>query len=320
MSAQIKLEKQDHIAILTMSNPPANTWTRDTLVALKELVVELNADKNIYSNDLAIKSAKKLLKSVNSKSIDFLIYCTQTPDYLIPTNACVIQNTLKLKKNIGAFDINLGCSGYVYSLSIAKSLIVSGQAKNILLITSDTYSKFIKKNDLTTKLIFSDSSTSTFISYKKSKNSFKILNSTYGTDGSGHKDFIVNNFGSRFWNYPKKNGEFIYMNGANIFNFTLSEIPKAVSQFLKKNNLNPNKISNYIFHQANEFIVKSLQRKLNIPNQKIIVDVKNIGNTVSGTIPIILNRNSKKIKSGKYVLLIGFGVGLSWGVSLIKKN
>ena len=278
------------------------------------------ADKNIYSNDLAIKSAKKLLKSVNSKSIDFLIYCTQTPDYLIPTNACVIQNTLKLKKNIGAFDINLGCSGYVYSLSIAKSLIVSGQAKNILLITSDTYSKFIKKDDLTTKLIFSDSSTSTFISYKKSKNSFKILNSTYGTDGSGHKDFIVNNFGSRFWNYPKKNGEFIYMNGANIFNFTLTEIPKAVSQFLEKNNLNPNKISNYIFHQANEFIVKSLQKKLKIPKQKIIIDVKNIGNTVSGTIPIILNRNSQKIKSGKYVLLIGFGVGLSWGISLIKKN
>ena len=117
------------------------------------------ADKNIYSNDLAIKSAKKLLKSVNSKSIDFLIYCTQTPDYLIPTNACVIQNTLKLKKNIGAFDINLGCSGYVYSLSIAKSLIVSGQAKNILLITSDTYSKFIKKDDLTTKLIFVSDST-----------------------------------------------------------------------------------------------------------------------------------------------------------------
>ena len=129
------------------------------------------ADKNIYSNDLAVKSAKKLLKSVNSKSIDFLIYCTQTPDYLIPTNACVIQNRLKLKKDIGAFDINLGCSGYVYSLSIAKSLIVSGQAKNILLITSDTYSKFIKKDDLTTKLIFSDSSTSTFISSKKSKNS-----------------------------------------------------------------------------------------------------------------------------------------------------
>ena len=189
-----------------------------------------------------------------------------------------------------------------------------------MLITSDTYSKFIKNKDLTTKLIFSDSSTSTFISYKKNKNSFKILNSSYGTDGSGHKDFIVNNFGARFRQNPKKNGEFIHMSGANIFNFTLSEIPKFINKFLKKNKMSLNKIDHFIFHQANELIVKSLQKKIGIPNNKIIIDVKNIGNTVSGTIPIILNRNLKKIKSGKYVLLIGFGVGLSWGVSLIKKN
>ena len=277
------------------------------------------ADKNIYSNDLAIRSAKKILKTVSTQSIDFLIYCTQTPDYLIPTNACIIQEKLKLKKNIGAFDINLGCSGYVYSLSIAKSLIVSGQAKNILLITSDTYSKFIKKNDLSTKLIFSDSSTSTLISSKKTKDSFKILNSTYGTDGSGHQDFILNNFGTRFWKRPKKNGEFIYMAGANIFNFTLNEIPKAISEFLKKYNFNFDKISYFVFHQANKFILKNLQKKLKIPDQRIIIDVKNIGNTVSGTIPIVLNRNLQKIKSGKYALLVGFGVGLSWGISLIRK-
>ena len=278
------------------------------------------AGKNTYSNDLAIKSAKKILRKIDSKSIDFLIYCTQTPDYLIPTNACIIQNKLKLRKDIGAFDINLGCSGYVYSLSIAKSLIISGQAKNILLITSDTYSKFIKKSDLTTKLIFSDSSTSTLISYKKTKNSYKILNTTYGTDGSGYKDFILNNFGSKFWKKPRKGGEFIYMGGANIFNFTLEEIPKAITNFLKKNKLSFNKIDYFIFHQANEFIVKNLQKKLKIPNHKVIIDVKDIGNTVSGTVPIVLSKNSLKIKKGKYALLIGFGVGLSWGVSLIKKD
>ena len=278
------------------------------------------AEKNDYSNDLAIKSAKKIIKLIGTRSIDFLIYCTQTPDYLIPTNACILQNKLRLGKNIGAFDINLGCSGYVYSLSIAKSLIQSGQAKNILLITSDTYSKFIKKKDLTTKLIFSDSSTSTFISSKKNRNSFKILNSSYGTDGSGYKDFIVYNFGSKFCKRPKKNGEFIHMEGANIFNFTLNEIPKSIYTFLKRNNLNINKINYFIFHQANEFIIKSLQKKIKIPDQKIVIDVKSIGNTVSGTIPIILSRNIRKIQSGKYALLIGFGVGLSWGVTLIKKN
>ena len=278
------------------------------------------ADKNTYSNDLAIKSAKKILRKIDSKSIDFLIYCTQTPDYLIPTNACIIQNRLKLRKDIGAFDINLGCSGYVYSLSIAKSLIISGQARNVLLITSDTYSKFINKSDLTTKLIFSDCSTSTLISYRKTKDSFKILNTTYGTDGSGYKDFILNNFGSKFWQKPRKGGEFIYMDGANIFNFTLKEIPRAIANFLKKNKFSFKKIDYFIFHQANELIVKNLQKKLKIPNHKIIIDVKDIGNTVSGTIPIALNKNYQRISKGKYALLIGFGVGLSWGVSLIKKN
>ena len=277
------------------------------------------ADNNTFSNDLAIKSARKILKSFDAKSIDHLIYCTQTPDYLIPTNACIIQNRLNLKKNIGAFDINLGCSGYVYSLSIAKSLIVSGHAKNILLITADTYSKFIKKNDLSTRLIFSDSSTSTIISSKKNSNSFKILNFTYGTDGAGYKDFIVNNFGSRFRNNPKKNGEFIHMEGKNIFNFTLNEIPRAINEFLKKNHFDFKKISFFVFHQANEFIVKNLQKKLKIPDEKIIIDIKNVGNTVSGTIPIILSKNSKKIKRGQYVLLVGFGVGFSWGICLIKK-
>jgi 3-oxoacyl-[acyl-carrier-protein] synthase-3 len=278
------------------------------------------AGKNVYSNDLAIKSAKKIFKKINKNNIDFLIYCTQTPDYLIPTNACIIQDQLKLKKKIGAFDINLGCSGYVYSLSIAKSLIISQQAKNILLITSDTYSKFIKKDDLSTKLIFSDSSTSTLVSSKKTKNSFQILNSTYGTDGSGYKEFILRNFGAKFKDKPSKDGNFINMNGASIFDFTLKEIPQAVYFFLKKNKLKINKIDYFIFHQANQFIVENLQTKMGIARNKVILDVKDIGNTVSGTIPIILSKYGKKIKSGSYVLLVGFGVGLSWGITLIKKN
>ncbi len=278
------------------------------------------AENNVYSNDLAVKSANKIFKNIKKKNIDFLIYCTQTPDYLIPTNACIIQDQLNLRKQIGAFDINLGCSGYVYSLSIAKSLIISQQAKNILLVTSDTYSKFIKKDDLATRLIFSDSSTTTLISSKKTKNSFKILNSTYGTDGSGHKEFILKNFGAKFKNSSAKDGNFIKMNGASIFDFTLKEIPQAVYFFLKKNNLKLKKIDHFIFHQANQFIVESLQKKMRIEKNKVILDVKDIGNTVSGSIPIILNKYSKKISGGNYVMLIGFGVGLSWGITLIKKS
>ena len=277
------------------------------------------AEQNIYSNDLAIKSARKVLKFINPRHIDHLIYCTQTPDYIIPTIACIIQNKLNLKKNIGAFDINLGCSGYIYLLSIAKSLIVSGQAKNILLITADTYSKFINKKDLSTRLIFSDSSTSTIISSKKKSNSFKIINFAYGTDGAGYKNFILDNFGTKNWANPKKNGKNIYMHGADIFDFTLNEIPKSIKNFLKNNHFNINKINYFIFHQANEFIIKSLQRKLGIPDSKIFINMRHIGNTVSSSIPIVLNINSKKILKGKKTLLIGFGGGLSWGLCLIKR-
>jgi len=150
------------------------------------------AGKNIFSNDLAIKSAKKILKHIDKNKIDYLIFCSNTPEYSLPTNACIIQDKLKLKTSVGAFDIILACSGYIYSLSVAKSLILSNQAKNILLITSDTYSKFIKKENIKTRILFGDGSSSTLISSKKkSKNSFQIENFQYGTDGSGFKNAVI---------------------------------------------------------------------------------------------------------------------------------
>ena len=277
------------------------------------------ANKNIFSNDLAIQSAKKILKFVNPNDIDYLIFCTNTPDFLLPTNACILQDKLGLKKTIGAFDVILACSGYIYSLSIAKSLIVSGQATNILLITSDTYSKFIKKNDAKTRILFGDGSTSTLISSKKNSNSFKITNFTYGTDGSGYKNIIINNFGTRHWLYRKKGGETLDLDGPGIYDFAIKRVPDAINEFLKKNNLKLNKINHFIFHQANEFMIKKLQQLLNIPDYKVFIDMKNTGNTSSSSIPIVLSKNFNKVSSGKNILLIGFGGGLSWGICLVKK-
>ena len=277
------------------------------------------ANKNIFSNDLAIQSAKKVLKFINPNNIDYLIFCTNTPDFLLPTNACILQDKLGLKKTIGAFDVILACSGYIYSLSIAKSLIVSSQATNILLITSDTYSKFIKKNDAKTRILFGDGSTSTLVSSKKNSNSFEINNFIYGTDGSGYKNAIINNFGTRHWLYRKKGGESLDLDGPQIYDFALKRVPEAINEFLKKNNLKLNKINYFIFHQANEFIIKSLQRKLKISDNKIFIDMKNTGNTSSSSIPIVLSKNFNEILPGKNILLVGFGGGLSWGVCLIKK-
>jgi len=276
-------------------------------------------EENIFSNDLAISSAKKILKNYSSKNIDFLIFCTNTPEYSLPTNACILQDKLGLKKNIGAIDIILACSGYIYSLSIAKSLILSEQASNILLITSDTYSKFIKKENIKTRILVVDGSSSTLVSSKKNKHSFEIKNFSYGTDGSGYKNAVISNFGARYWKNNQADGDSLDLNGPGIYEFALKEVPSAVTDFLKKNSLNIKKIDYFVFHQANKYIVHSLKNKLDIPKEKLLMNMSGTGNTSSSSIPIVLSKYLDKISKNKKILLIGFGGGLSWGISLICK-
>jgi|TARA_B110000211_G_scaffold50916_1_gene55922 3-oxoacyl-[acyl-carrier-protein] synthase-3 len=277
------------------------------------------AGKNIFSNDLAIKSAKKILKHIDKNKIDYLIFCSNTPEYSLPTNACIIQDKLKLKTSVGAFDIILACSGYIYSLSVAKSLILSNQAKNILLITSDTYSKFIKKENIKTRILFGDGSSSTLISSKKkSKNSFQIENFQYGTDGSGFKNAVIPNFGARHWNNKVEGGDYLDLNGPGIYEFALKRVPPVVKEYLIKNSLTIDKIDYFVFHQANEYIINNLQIKLKIPKEKLLMNMSSIGNTSSSSIPIVLSKYLDKIQKNKKILLIGFGGGLSWGVCLIR--
>tara|TARA_S200000501_G_scaffold376719_1_gene432571 strand:- start:2274 stop:3254 length:981 start_codon:yes stop_codon:yes gene_type:complete len=277
------------------------------------------AEKDVYSNDLAIKSAKKILKYIDKDKIDFLIFCSNTPEYSLPTNACIIQDKLKLKSSIGAFDIILACSGYIYSLSIAKSLIISNQAKNILLVTSDTYSKFIRKENVNTRILFGDGSSSTLISKsKKQKGSYEIENFEYGTDGSGFKNAVIPNFGARYWNNKIDNGDYLDLNGPGIYEFALKRVPFVVKEYLKKNLLSIDKIDYFVFHQANEYIINNLQLKLKIPKNKVLMNMSNIGNTSSSSIPIVLSKYLDKIKKNKKILLVGFGGGLSWGVCSIR--
>ena len=162
------------------------------------------SDKHITSNYLAKRVAQKIFKKYNKDHFDFLIYCTNSPDYILPPNACLLQSKIGLKKNVGSFDINLSCSGYVYSLGIAKSLIYSNHAKNILLITSDTYSKFIDKKDYKNRIIFGDAATASVISKNRVRSSFKIEDFIYGTDGSGGENAIFKNFGTNYLHNKKK--------------------------------------------------------------------------------------------------------------------
>lgn len=305
-------------------------WSIDKIAKKTGINCRYIAATDETAGDMAVKAAEKLLKehNIDKSTIDYLILCTQSPDYFLPTTACIIQEKLGLKTNIGAFDMNLGCSGFVYGLGLAKGLIFSGQAKNILFITAETYSKFIHPKDKSNKTIFGDAAAATLIS---SEDGFaEIGNFEYGTDGRGAENLIVKNGAMR---YQKSNNEaiqdeygnylsddYLYMNGSEIFLFTLSAVPELVRNTLVKNNLPIDAVDLFIFHQANGFMLDKLRKKLKIEEEKFYLYIKNCGNTVSSTIPIALYHAKKDdlLISGKNILLAGFGVGYSWGGTILK--
>ena len=277
--------------------------------------------------DLALKAAEKVFNNYDKDKIDFLMLCTQSPDYYLPTSACVLQNKLGLKTEIGAFDYNLGCSGFIYGLAMAKSLINSNIAENILLITSETYSKHIHPKDKSNRTIFGDAAAAIVI--EKLEEEY-IGEFVLGTDGSGYKNLIVPNGGLRNKYNPNakeiddgsgsiRTNNNLYMNGPEIFNFTIKAVPKVVSETLEKNNTTLEGVDYVIFHQANKYMNEYLRKKINIPKDKFYLNILHTGNTVSATIPIAIKDclNNNIIKKGDKVLLLGFGVGYSWGGTII---
>ncbi|MBY0245783.1 MAG: ketoacyl-ACP synthase III [Sphingobacteriaceae bacterium] len=288
--------------------------------------------ENEFASDMAIHAANKLFEehSLDRNKIDFLLYCTQSPDYFLPTTACIIQNKLGLRTNIGALDFNLGCSGFVYGLSLAKGLIAGGMANNVLLITSETYSKFIHPKDKSNKTIFGDAAAATLISSEDGI--CTIGDFVFGTDGSGAENLIVKNGGIR--NLSSKgtdlkdeygnvtNDDNLYMNGTEIFNFTNESIPILTQSILNKSNLTLDKIDLFIFHQANKYMLSHLRKKIGIPEDNFFIAMEHCGNTVSSTIPIAMY---EAIKQGKFdtmtnCIIEGFGVGYSWAACNLYKD
>ncbi|MEK4129145.1 ketoacyl-ACP synthase III [Solibacillus sp. FSL W8-0474] len=316
-----------HFPARKVSNDPQNKLTKKIGILTRYIAEEYET-----ASDLAIKAAEKLFeKDVCIKSeIDFLLFCTQAPDYILPTTACIIQEKLKLPTSCGALDFNLGCSGFVYGLSLAKGLIDSGQAKNILLLTADTYSKFINENDLSTAVLFGDAAAATIISESSDNND--IGHFVFGTDGSGAEDLIIFSGGSKEplnfetllevedekGNRRARNN--LYMNGPEVFNFAMREVPKAINELLNKENTTLGNYDFFVFHQANKYMLDALRRRIGIDQEKFSIQLNDSGNTVSSTIPIALKREIElgNVKKGDKVMLVGFGVGLSWSVCSIK--
>ncbi len=295
-------------------------WQVDKITEKTGIYSRRYASSDEFSVDLGIQAAKKVLNdsNVNKDEIDFILFCTQTPKHLIPGSACLVHEALGFNANVGALDINLGCSGYVYSLMIADSLVSQRHARNVLLITADTYTKLIAKNDRKLLPLFGDGASASIITYQEGKKG--ISRFEYGTDGSGAEKLISQNAGLKGLVANEVYKPDLYMNGCAIFNFTLDAVPELVARLLKSTDLALEQIDHFIFHQANCFMLDHLKEKIGIPDEKFVVDVADIGNTVSSSIPIALSNalKSKRIKTGDKVMLVGFGVGLSWSACLIE--
>lgn len=281
------------------------------------------------AGDLAEEAALKLFEEyqIDPKSIDFLLLCTQSPDYFLPSTACLLQDRLGIPTSTGAFDYNLGCSGCIYGMAMAKGLIAADIAKNVLLLTAETYNKYLHPQDKSNRSIFGDGAAACLIS---TDGLAEIGEFVLGTDGSGANNLIVKTGAARQESATGKYVEddeghvwyddYLYMNGGAIFNFTLDAVPAMMKHVLEKNKLEKDQIDHYVFHQANKFMLNTIRKVCVLPKEKFYVNLANTGNTVSSTVLIGLKDciDNSIIKTGDKVMVTGFGVGLSWGGTILR--
>lgn len=305
-------------------------WTAERIEKKLGIVERHIAGPGECSSDLGYAAAQKLFASgvCAPGEIDYLLFCTQSPDYFLPTTACLLQNRLGLSQTAGALDFNLGCSGFVYGLGVAKGLVETGQAKRVLLITAETYSKFMHPKDKGVRTLFGDGAAATLVEGVPDDGRPGGLGPfVYGTDGSGGGALCVPAGGMR----ARHAGEHqtpghpfpdsaLFMDGGAIFNFTLKVVPESLQALLAKSGVAFAAVDLFVFHQANAYMLDFLQKKCAIPAEKFYLCLKPFGNTVSSTIPIALHhaRKEGRLQPGAKVAVIGFGVGLSWASALIE--
>ena len=302
-------------------------WSVDKIAKKVGINERHIAADNETAGNMAIKAAEKLLdeNQIDRSSIDFVLLCTQSPDYFLPSTSCIIQNKLGLPTKCGAFDFNLGCSGYEYGLAVTKGLIASGIAKNILLLTAETYNKHIHPLDKGNRTIFGDGATATLIS---TDGFAKIGEFVLGTDGSGYDRLIHKTGAMRHYqllndlevdeNNNPHSSDHLFMDGKAIFDFTSDVVPPMVEETLAKNGLDKDDVDLYVFHQANKYMINYLRKLMEIDKDKFYVFMETVGNTVSSTIPIALCEAKKEGKLQGNIVLAGFGVGLSYGATILK--
>jgi 3-oxoacyl-[acyl-carrier-protein] synthase-3 len=310
------------------------TWPAEKILEKTGIRERRIAAPDETASDLAFAAARKLFASgaASPDEVDFLIFCTQASDYVLPTTACLLQSRLDLPRHIGAIDVNLGCSGFVYCLSLGAGLIASGAASRILILTADTYSKYIHELDKSVRTLFGDGAAATLLCAAGEDEGARVGPFIFGTDGAGARDLIVETGGFRRPRCPEsaieaedasgntRSADNLYMDGARVMSFTLKEIPKAYRELLAVSGITEQGYDHLVLHQANRFMLDALQKKMAVPDAKLPRHFENIGNTVSSTIPFVLANlmETGQMAPGTRIMLIGFGVGLSWaGASII---
>ncbi|MCA9137382.1 MAG: ketoacyl-ACP synthase III [Planctomycetales bacterium] len=277
------------------------------------------------SSDLAVAASLKLFAEhqIDPNSIDFVLFCTQTPDYPLPTTSCLIQDRLSLPTTCGALDFNLGCSGYVYGLAVADGLIQTGVARRILFLTAETYTKYIDPDDRSLRTIFGDAAAATLLTAGETPS---LWGFKFGSDGSGGDMLMVGDGGTRSAKdairprHRKRWKSRLYMDGPSLINFTVDAVPRLIDEILGQNGMTDADISQYLMHQATWKMLDQLRNRMGVQPERLPIELSEIGNTVSCTLPILIDqlRKSGRIDKESVNMLVGFGVGLSWAGCLWK--
>ncbi len=307
-------------------------WNVDLAASKTGVLSRRLAGDDELASDLAYRAAVTLLANSHTpaEAIDGLIFCTQSPDHIMPPNATLLHARLGLPTNVVAFDITLACSGFVYGLAIAQSLIDTLGLRKVLLVTADTYSRYIHPADRSAVMLFGDGAAVTLVE-AASENS-GIIGFSLGTDGAGGKKFWVEAGGLRV---PRSDStgadrrdlagntrsqETIFMDGGAVLAFAEQRVPESVQGILQKTGVCAKDLKLVLFHQASALALRKLHELLEIPAHQQFTNITNLGNTVSASLPILLKdaESAGRLERGDSILLVGFGVGFSWGSCILK--
>lgn len=299
------------------------TYLPDTRISNLELLDKFDVDESFVTNKIGVvqRSRKapeekasdmcaaayenlKLKVDLNSDEIDCCVVVTQNPDTNIPHTSAIVHGSLGLPESCACFDISLGCSGYVYALSIVTAFMQANSFRKGLLFTADPYSEIVDPNDKSTALIFGDAATVSLL--EQDVSGLVPLGFDFGSKGSGYKNLV--------------NEDKLYMNGRMVFNFTASVVPKSIEKVLTKLDINKSDVSRWYLHQGSKYIVDTITTRSGLDKEKVVFGMRDYGNTISSSIPMLLGQEIDGILIGEKIGLSGFGVGLSWASAILEKK